>query len=486
MHSIFELFKVGIGPSSSHTVGPMIAAKRFVDELTVDSSVGQVERVVVEFYGSLALTGLGHATDHAVLAGLCGLHPATVDIESMRRTIAEIRTVARLPLAGRREIPFLEKRDLVFHRDQSLPFHPNAVRFTAWTIESKCLLERVFYSIGGGFVLRDDETLRESAKEAENSKADPPFQFTSSAELLNMCRVNQLSIDQLVHQNELAWRTDREIADGLDHLWSVMQTCIQKGCETEGVLPGGLDVKRRAPKIARSLIESSSTDEAKMSMIHAPVFLPASPELHLPLRCDDPLRQLDWVSLFALAVNEENAAGGRVVTAPTNGAAGVIPAILAYYARFYPGADRDGIHRFLKTAGAIGLLFKRNASLSAAEMGCQGEVGVACSMAAGGLAACMGGTAMQIENAAEIGMEHCLGLTCDPVRGLVQIPCIERNTMGAAKAINAARLAVLYGDGTHRVSLDRVIETMRQTGVDMQSKYKETSLGGLAVNVVNC
>lgn len=460
MHSIFELFKIGIGPSSSHTVGPMIAAKRFADELQKSSRFGDVARVSVDLFGSLALTGIGHATDNAVLAGLYGLHPASVEIESMQNSLAEIRASQRLRVANIREIEFIEKRDLIFHRSQSLPFHPNAVRFSAWNVDSASLIERTFYSIGGGFVLRDDETTSESSPLVTDSSDRPPFPFTSALELLGMCLNNSLSIEEIVHSNELTWRTETEIADGLDRLWSVMQACIERGCETDGILPGGLNVKRRAPKIARTLAESTGNT--------------------------DPLRQLDWVSLFALAVNEENAAGGRVVTAPTNGAAGVIPAVLAFYEKFYPGADRDGRHRFLKTAGAIGLLYKRNASLSAAEMGCQGEVGVACSMAAGGLAACMGGSANQIENAAEIGMEHCLGMTCDPVMGLVQIPCIERNTMGAAKAINAARLAVLYGDGTHRVSLDRVIETMRQTGVDMQSKYKETSLGGLAVNVVNC
>ncbi len=460
MHSIFELFKIGIGPSSSHTVGPMIAAKRFADELEKMSSYGDVARVSVELFGSLALTGIGHATDNAVLAGLSGLHPASVEIESMRNSLAEIRASQRLRVANSREVEFIEKRDLKFHRDQSLPFHPNAVRFSAWDIGSASLLERTFYSIGGGFVLRDDEADSGSSPEETSSSNQPPFPFSSAVELLGMCSTHSLSIEELVQFNELTWRTETEIADGLDRLWSVMQACIQRGCETDGILPGGLNVKRRAPKIARTLKESAGIS--------------------------DPLRQLDWVSLFALAVNEENAAGGRVVTAPTNGAAGVIPAVLSYYERFCSGSDRDGVHRFLKTAGAIGLLYKRNASLSAAEMGCQGEVGVACSMAAGGLAACMGGSVNQIENAAEIGMEHCLGMTCDPVMGLVQIPCIERNTMGAAKAINSARLAVLYGDGTHRVSLDRVIETMRQTGVDMQSKYKETSLGGLAVNVVNC
>ncbi|MDZ4852733.1 MAG: L-serine ammonia-lyase [Pirellulaceae bacterium] len=467
MHSIFDLFKIGIGPSSSHTVGPMIAALRFAQELHALKIDVDLERISVELYGSLALTGIGHGTDNAVIAGLAGLHPATVDIESMQQLISDIRSSKHLSLAGTTTIDFIEQRDILFHRDQVLPFHPNGLRFSVWNRDSNCVLERTFYSIGGGFVLRDDETDLDVSKNTSTGNALPPYPFTSADELMGMCQKNNLTVDQLVHQNELTWRTDTEIADGLDRLWQVMQECIQRGCESEGILPGGLGVVRRAPKIARKLAESNGINGHQSSAA-------------------DPLIQLDWVSLFALAVNEENAAGGRVVTAPTNGAAGVIPAVLSYYAKFYPGSDQAGIHRFLKTAGAIGLLYKRNASLSAAEMGCQGEVGVACSMAAGGLAACMGGTASQIENAAEIGMEHCLGLTCDPVRGLVQVPCIERNTMGAVKAVNAARLAVLYGDGSHRVSLDGVIETMRQTGVDMQTKYKETSLGGLAVNVVNC
>ncbi len=463
MHSIFELFKVGIGPSSSHTVGPMIAAKRFVDELLLIPAISEIANsadkkpcMKVDLFGSLALTGKGHATDRAVLWGLSGLHPATATTAELQSVLSELEHHGKLRLGKQFEVGFSSKEDIVFHFDRSLPFHPNGLTFSA-KVGDTTLLTRTFYSIGGGFVLRDDET---GGSIASTMRNPVPFDFTSADELLSLCRTHSCTIEEIVHRNERVARTDKEIEEGLDRLWNVMEDCIHRGCRNEGVLPGGLEVKRRAPSIARRLEQE-------------PV-------------ADDPLRQLDWVSLFALAVNEENAAGGQVVTAPTNGAAGIIPAVLAYYCRFYPQADRAGIHRFLKTAGAIGLLYKRNASLSAAEMGCQGEVGVACSMAAGGLAACMGGTPEQIENAAEIGMEHNLGLTCDPVRGLVQVPCIERNTMGATKAINAARLAVLYGDGTHRVSLDRVIETMRQTGVDMQSKYKETSLGGLAVNVVNC
>jgi L-serine dehydratase len=485
MHSLFELFKVGVGPSSSHTVGPMIAAKRFAMECNSEAILTAVQRVVIELYGSLALTGLGHATDGAVLAGLSGLHPAEVEVDAMQRTIQTIRESGQLGLNGEAKIPFDVARDLLFHRNESLPFHPNAVRFTAFGEENATLLSRVFYSVGGGFVLRDDETTSSNGSVSQLD-ATVPYPFCSAEELLQMCHASQLSIAEIVDRNERVWRDETAIANGIDRLWMVMQGCIERGCQTEGVLPGGLQVERRAPRIARQLLRDDyvKADIDELLNPSCRVESPEDKQRGTPM--DDALNVNDWVSLFALAVNEENAAGGKVVTAPTNGAAGIVPAVLAYYQRFYPGANREGIHIYFKTAAAIGMLYKRNASLSAAEMGCQGEVGVACSMAAGGLAACMGGTPDQIENAAEIGMEHNLGLTCDPVRGLVQIPCIERNTMGATKAINAARLAVLYGDGRHRVSLDRVIETMRQTGVDMQSKYKETSLGGLAVNVVNC
>ncbi len=458
MHSVFDLFKVGVGPSSSHTVGPMVAAKRFVDELGELGSA-RVVRLSCDLYGALALTGKGHATDDAVLSGLMGQHPATVDIEEMRNRLAELRSTEQMLVPRVGQIPFPEKRDMVFHFSEFLPYHPNALRLTAWADDSNPILVRTFYSVGGGFVLRDDET-DPNNMETKTESVSVPFPYASCHQLMSMCFSSGLSIDQVVMENERTWRDDSRIHEGLDHIWAVMKQCIDRGTQTRGVLPGGLNVKRRAPEMALKLAEEGT-----------------------PI---DPLRILDYVSLFALAVNEENAAGGRVVTAPTNGAAGIIPAVIAYYERFVPGANRQGIHRFLLTSAAIGLLYKRNASLSAAEMGCQGEVGVACSMAAAGLAACLGGTVSQIENAAEIGMEHHLGLTCDPISGLVQIPCIERNTMGAAKAINAARLAVLYGDGSHRVPLDKVIETMRQTGVDMQSKYKETSLGGLAVNVVDC
>ncbi|MFO0847077.1 MAG: L-serine ammonia-lyase [Gemmataceae bacterium] len=454
--SVFDLFKVGIGPSSSHTVGPMRAALRFVEDLAAKGLLDRVGRVRADLFGSLALTGRGHATDTAVLLGLSGERPDTVDPDAVGPLVARVRSEGTLQLAGRRPIPFHEPTDLLFHTTEFLPRHPNGLRLTAFTDAGEQLACETYYSVGGGFVVAESD--------GEAGAGEPavrlPYEFASAAELLAKGRAAGLSIADMVRANETAWRPAAETDAGLDRIWAVMEQCIERGCRTEGVLPGGLNVLRRAPRLFRGL-QSRST-------------------------AADPLVQLDWVSLFALAVNEENAAGGRVVTAPTNGAAGVIPAVLAYYRRFLPGADAAGVRTFLLTAGAVGMLYKKNASLSAAEMGCQGEVGVACSMAAAGLAAVMGGTNEQIENAAEVGMEHNLGLTCDPVGGLVQVPCIERNTMGAAKAINAARLAVLHGDGSHFVPLDRVIETMRQTGVDMQAKYKETSLGGLALNMVNC
>jgi len=465
MNSIFDLFKVGVGPSSSHTVGPMIAAGRFAGDLLSDPSLASLTyRIRIDLYGSLALTGRGHATDSAVIAGLSGLKPATVDPQVLADTVAKVRQTKQITLACDITIAFDEPVDLVFRTTESLPFHPNGVRFSALDAGGNAIFTDQYYSVGGGFVVSQAESQACAPTRTESTSGDFPFPFTSSAELLDMCHLSGLAIDEIVNRNELVGRSQSEIDDQLDLLWEVMRQSIERGCKTEGVLPGGLKVRRRAPAIHQKLLAAA---QATASV-------------------PDPLRQLDHVSLFALAVNEENAAGGKVVTAPTNGAAGVIPAVMMYYLTFYPSATLQGGRRLLKTAGAIGLLYKRNASLSAAEMGCQGEVGVACSMAAAGLAACMGGSPRQIANAAEIGMEHNLGLTCDPVGGLVQIPCIERNTMGATKAINAARLAVLYGDGFHKVSLDRVIETMRQTGVDMQSKYKETSLGGLAVNVVNC
>lgn len=457
--SIFELFKIGIGPSSSHTVGPMVAASRFLLELDSQGLTEKVGAVKVKLYGSLALTGKGHATDTAVLLGLSGEVPDGVDPDDVPKIVDNIRSSKTLNLAGAHRIPFVEAEHLQFLMDDTLPRHPNGMRFVAYDEGGDILLSQAYYSVGGGFVMSEEEATQGDAKPGQNVQVAHPF--NSADELLAVGKKEGMSIAEIVLANETAWREDDEIRDGLRSLWEAMDGCIKRGCEIDGELPGGLKVKRRAAKLCKELRDR--------------------PEAALK----DQLMILDWVNLFALAVNEENAAGGRVVTAPTNGAAGVIPAVVAYYDRFVPGSNEDGIFTMLATAAAIGMLYKQNASISAAEMGCQGEVGVACSMAAGGLTAALGGSNEQIENAAEIGMEHNLGLTCDPIGGLVQIPCIERNTMGAVKAINAARLA-LRGDGTHFVSLDKVIETMRQTGVDMQDKYKETSKGGLAVNVVEC
>lgn len=453
--SVFDLFKIGIGPSSSHTVGPMRAAWRFTQTLETQGLLEQTSRVVTDLYGSLALTGRGHATDKAVLLGLSGQQPDTIDPDQVEPLVMSIRQNHRLRLAGQNDIPFNEQTDLLFHFDETLPQHPNGMRYTAFDPSSILLACETYYSVGGGFVVSETDPSGSVA-----SSITLPYPFTSAAELLEIGRRTGLSIPEIIRENEKVFRSPDNTDAGLDRIWQVMEQCIERGCQSEGILPGGLNVQRRATRVLKNLR--------------------AHPIIN------DPLTMLDWVSLFALAVNEENAAGGRVVTAPTNGAAGVIPAVLAYYYRFMPDANMAGVRTFLLTAGAIGMLYKQNASLSAAEMGCQGEVGVACSMAAAGLAAVMSGTNEQIENAAEIGMEHNLGLTCDPVGGLVQVPCIERNTMGATKAINAARLAVLHGDGTHRVPLDAVIETMRQTGIDMQVKYKETARGGLAVNLVDC
>lgn len=505
MISIFELFKVGVGPSSSHTVGPMIAAYRFASECFSKSQQkdsgfqpGELKRLVVKLYGSLALTGAGHATDGAILAGLSGCLPDRTEPEKIESTIRNIRQSGSIRLAGQQEIAFDEKSDLLWLRKETLPQHPNAIHFFAYAADGQLLWDDQYFSTGGGFVYSLHEfqsqfqTPTESTANSKTAlpKVDSkivPYPFCSAKELLSMCLQDGLTIEELVDKNECVDKSQEQIEAQLDRLWDVMSDCIFNGCTASGLLPGSLRIPRRAPEIFRKL---SGNSEITLGGLIADSF-DSRPSRQFLAKATiaanaDPLSLLDWVSLFALAVNEENAAGGRVVTAPTNGAAGIIPAVLAYYIYFYPKADRAGVHRFLKTAGAIGLLYKRNASLSAAEMGCQGEVGVACSMAAAGLAACMGGSVEQIENAAEIGMEHNLGLTCDPIGGLVQVPCIERNTMGATKAINAARLAVLYGNGQHFVSLDRVIETMRQTGVDMQVKYKETSLGGLAVNVVDC
>jgi L-serine dehydratase len=452
--SVFDIFKIGIGPSSSHTMGPMRAAREFVLALDAAGELEQTRQVVVQLYGSLALTGRGHCTDRAVLLGLEGEAAATVDVDSIDARLERIRKEGRLRLLGRHEIAFDEPLNLLFHRDQVLPRHSNGLRFSAFGDGERLVRREDYYSIGGGFIVRGDEP----EQAAGGERAPPPHPFDSGDELLRRAGERQLSIPELVMENERAWRTEPEIRAGLLQIWEVMKACVKRGLTREGVLPGGLKVERRAPKLYRNLIAPDAPAQADV---------------------------MDWVNAFALAVNEENAAGGRVVTAPTNGAAGIVPAVLHYYRRFINGADEEGVLRFLLTAGAIGMLYKKNASISGAEMGCQGEVGVACSMAAGGLMAALGGSNGQIENAAEIGMEHNLGLTCDPIAGLVQIPCIERNAMGSIKAINAARMA-LHGDGTHKVSLDQVIATMRQTGRDMSHIYKETSLGGLAVNVPEC
>ncbi len=457
--SVFDLFKIGIGPSSSHTVGPMWAAHRFALQLDARGLMDQVARVRTHLYGSLALTGKGHATDKAVILGLAGDVPDRVDPDAADGLVADICASGRMKLFRRHDIAFDCDGDLEFHFGEFLDAHPNGLRFAAHDESGSALLEEAYYSVGGGFVLSGTEIGKGADPPGSNVRVAHPF--NSATELLEIGRRTGLPLADLVLENEKAWRSEEETCERLRNIWRVMESCIERGCRESGVLPGGLEVKRRAKCLKEGLL--------------------ARPEGAL----SDVLTVLDWVNLYALAVNEENAAGGRVVTAPTNGAAGVIPAVLTYYMRFVPGARERGVFVFLATAAAIGMLYKTNASISGAEMGCQGEVGVACSMAAAGLCAALGGTNEQIENAAEIGMEHNLGLTCDPIAGLVQVPCIERNTMGAVKAINAARLA-LRGDGRHFVSLDKVIETMRQTGYDMSTKYKETSLGGLAVNAVEC
>jgi len=453
--SAFDLFKVGIGPSSSHTVGPMHAARRFAVRLDAEGKLTAVAAMRVELFGSLGATGAGHGSPKAVMLGLEGETPESVDVESIPARIQTILDGNALQLLGKHSIGFSRRDDLVMHRTETLPFHPNGMRFTARGADDAVLLQCVYYSVGGGFVVD------EGAGEGDPLIADPTrvaYPFTSAAELLEQCKSSGLSISALMLANELAWRSEAETRRGLLALWSVMEASIERGSQTEGIMPGGLKVRRRAAQLYRQLKRQGST-------------------------ADDPLNIMDWVSLWALAVNEENAAGGRIVTAPTNGAAGIIPAVLKYHLTFCSGADDNGIVRFLLTAAAIGTLYKLNASISGAEVGCQGEIGSACSMAAGALADAMGGSAAQVENAAEIAMEHNLGLTCDPIGGLVQVPCIERNAMGAIKAISAARMA-LRGDGTHYVSLDQVIKTMRDTGRDMHDKYKETARGGLAINVL--
>ncbi|MFE9999069.1 L-serine ammonia-lyase [Streptomyces avermitilis] len=452
--SVFDLFSIGIGPSSSHTVGPMRAARMFARRLRNEELLDPVASVRAELYGSLGATGHGHGTPKAVLLGLEGASPRTVDVEGADDRVATIKESGRIRLLGEHEIAFDFSEDLVLHRRKTLPYHANGMTLWAYDAAGAELLSKTYYSVGGGFVV-DEDAVGEDRIKLDDTVLKYPFR--TGDELLRLTRETGLSISALMLENERAWRTEEEIREGLLGIWRVMQACVSRGMSREGILPGGLKVRRRAAVSARQLRAEG-----------------------------DPLaRAMEWITLYAMAVNEENAAGGRVVTAPTNGAAGIIPAVLHYYINFVPGADEDGVVRFLLAAGAIGMLFKENASISGAEVGCQGEVGSACSMAAGALAEVLGGTPEQVENAAEIGMEHNLGLTCDPVGGLVQIPCIERNGMAAAKAVTAARMA-MRGDGSHKVSLDKVIKTMKETGADMSVKYKETARGGLAVNIIEC
>ena len=460
MHlGVFDLFKIGIGPSSSHTVGPMVAARTFVSRVNAEHGLDQLSRLQVELYGSLAFTGIGHGTDNAILLGLEGEDPAEIDPDSMASKISRIRETGRLHSGGEHSIQFNIKEDLIFDGSIRLPFHSNAMKFRALDEYGEILREEIWYSIGGGFVIDEQEAGRNSAVGDQEGE---PYPFNTCDELISQGKKHGLSIPEIMMANELAFRSEADIRDGVKTIWAAMEACMSRGLREDGILPGGLNVRRRAPKLRRALLANPEKAEA------------------------DPLTAMDWINLWAMAVNEENAAGGRVVTAPTNGAAGIIPAVARFFDRHHRRTDdKDAMLRFFLTAAAIGALYKKNASISGAEAGCQGEVGVACSMAAGGLTAALGGTNKQIENAAEIGMEHNLGLTCDPVGGLVQIPCIERNAIGAVKAIDAARLA-MWGDGEHKVSLDQVIKTMSDVAKDMSDKYKETSQGGLAINVPVC
>lgn len=455
--SIFDMFSIGIGPSSSHTVGPMRAGIRFIESIKDDEEFAKIKTIKAELYGSLGYTGKGHGSDVAVVLGLLGELPEDVDPETVPQKLSEIEASGQLLFAGTLPVKFSVKRDIIFHLRKSLPGHPNGMKFSAYDDDKKLLVSKIYYSVGGGFIV--DEFIDSTSPVIDDS-TKLPYPFSTGDELLQQCKENGLSISALMLANETAWRPKEETRAYLLKVWKTMEDCINRGCHTEGILPGGLKVKRRAAHMYRRLKSLDKNNK-------------------------DPLKIMDWVNLYALAVNEENAAGGKVVTAPTNGAAGIIPAVLYYFQQFKNICDEDAIIRFLLTAGAIGILFKKNASISGAEVGCQGEVGVACSMAAAGLAEVLGATVEQCENAAEIGMEHNLGLTCDPVGGLVQIPCIERNAMAAVTAINAARLS-LHGDGSHKVSLDKVINTMRETGADMKRKYKETARGGLAVNIIEC
>jgi L-serine dehydratase len=451
--SVFDIFKIGIGPSSSHTVGPMKAACEFVTLLKNNAQLSQTTRISADLFGSLALTGKGHGTDKAVIIGFTGEMPDTVDPDSANALMENIIKQQNISLLQEKPIPFNYEKDLLFHYKETLPYHTNGMRFNAYH-DNKLIFSKIYYSIGGGFIVSEEEI-----NENSTDKIEIPYPFETAHELLSLCEKNNLTVSQLMFENELTWRSAEEVKEGVLRIAAVMAACIRKGCASNGILPGGLNVRRRASALEKKLLEKGPANAQH-------------PEI------------MNWLNVFAMAVNEENAAGGKIVTAPTNGAAGIIPAVLEYYKCFCDGTEQ-GVIDFLLTAAAIAILYKLRASISGAEVGCQGEVGVACSMAAGALAAVLGGTLAQVENAAEIGMEHNLGLPCDPPKGLVQIPCIERNAMGAVKAVNAARLA-LAEDGQHKVSLDTVINTMRQIGKDMMSIYKETSLGGLAVNVIEC
>ena len=455
--SIFDLFSIGIGPSSSHTVGPMLAANSFIQQLKSENVLHKIKRIKIELYGSLALTGKGHGTDIAILNGLEGHHPESVDPSAMRPNVEQIKQSKSLNLSGQHSILFNESEDFPFYQKELLPFHTNGMRFTVFDSKKQIIQTQIFYSIGGGFILKEEDI-----DNPPNTLSSPTYPFSSASELLTLCKKHKLTIAQLMRLNEQCWRSDEEITSGILHIAKVMIECIENGCKHPGILPGGLQVKRRAPQLYQKLIKHKG--------------VPSAFE-----RSD----VMNYLNLYAMAVNEENANGGRIVTAPTNGAAGIIPAVMKYFQYACDKVKNEDIYTYFLTAAAIGILYKKNASISGAEVGCQGEVGVASSMAAAGLTAVMGGDINQIENAAEIAMEHHLGMTCDPVMGLVQIPCIERNAMGAVKAVNASRMA-LIGDGQHHISLDKVIRTMKQTGMDMQSIYKETSMGGLAVNTIEC
>ncbi len=457
--SVFDLFKIGIGPSSSHTVGPMRAAAKFVHVLQDQQLLSQVASVYITLYGSLGATGIGHGSDKAILFGLEGDHPESIDTTQIESRLEQIKSSHSLNLSGQHRIHFDYDKQLKLHRKKCLAYHSNGMQIAALDADGDEIYSNTYYSIGGGFVVEEADAQQDHLHASDETVL--PYAFNNMQQLLDLCQQHQMSISQVMLENEKCWRSEAEIRSGLLNIWQVMQDCISAGCAHEGILPGGLNVKRRAGKLNQKLREKQES------------------------ALTDPLTTMDWVNLYAIAVNEENAAGGRVVTAPTNGAAGIIPAVLKYYDRFVAQSNEEGIVNFLLTAGAVGILYKENASISGAEVGCQGEVGSACSMAAAGLTEVTGGTPEQVENAAEIAMEHNLGLTCDPINGLVQVPCIERNAMAAIKAINARRMA-MNGDGEHFVSLDKVIATMRNTGRDMKKKYKETARGGLAVNVTEC